>query len=60
MVNYACAFCQSEIEKYFEWIINYVTCCTLDKLVYLGDNFSIGPKPQDVSINSTATFTELY
>ena len=23
MVNYACAFSQSEFEKYFEWIIIY-------------------------------------
>ena len=42
------------------WMNNNVTYCALDKLVYLSDNFSIGPKPHNVSINSTKTFTELY
>ena len=38
MVNYACAFSQSESGKYFEWIIRYIneviTLCRIEREIY--------------------------
>ena len=40
MVNYACAFSQSESEKYYEWIINYVKDFETIKKIKFRFNFT--------------------
>ena len=41
MVNYACAFSQSELGKYFKWIINiFIPCSLFPNSIFISPDYS--------------------